>query len=69
MTIYTTTGSELIDDIAWRHYGHQRGTAEAILAANPGLSGQPPILPPGLPITLPDMAAVTATQIPVKLYD
>ncbi|MDO5631150.1 MAG: tail protein X [Paracoccus sp. (in: a-proteobacteria)] len=69
MTIYTTTGPEMIDDIAWRHYGYRRGTAEAVLTANPGLSTHGPLLPPGLSITLPDLPAITATQIPVKLYD
>ena len=41
MATYTSTGGEMIDQIAWRHYGHQLGATEAVLAANPGLSAQP----------------------------
>lgn len=66
---YTTTGGEMIDEIAARHYGHQLGTAEAVMDANPGLAALAPILPPGLTIILPDLAAPAATNTPVKLYD
>ena len=52
-TSYTTTGGEMIDEIAWRHYGHQRGTAEAVLDANPGLATEVQPLRPGLTIRLP----------------
>ncbi len=69
MATYTTTGGEMIDQIAWRHYGHQLGATEAVLAANPGLSAQPYILPPGISIELPILAAPSGTTIPVKLYD
>lgn len=69
MTTYTTTGGEMIDQIAWGHYGHQIGTTEAVLAANPGLAAQPFFLPPGLSIGLPVMKATSETALPVKLYD
>lgn len=66
---YPTVGGEMIDEIAWRHYGHQIGTAEAVLEANPGLAAKGPILPPGLTIVLPVLVTPSATATPVKLYD
>ena len=68
-TSYTTAGGEMIDDIAWRHYGHQRGTTEAVLDANPGLAAEAQPLRPGLTIRLPTVAAPSDTSRPVKLYD
>lgn len=68
MATYTTTGGEVIDEIAWRHYGRQIGTAEAVLDVNPGLADLGPVLPPGVTITLPDLAEASAS-VPVKLYD
>ncbi len=69
MVAYITTGGEMIDQIAWRHYGHQLGATEAVLAANPRLAEHPEFLPPGLLIELPTLAAQRATIAPVKLYD
>ena len=68
-TTYTTAGGELIDEIAWRHYGHQRGTTEAVLDANPHLAKEVQPLRPGLTIRLPAIAAPSDTARPVKLYD
>ncbi len=69
MDIYITSGGEMIDAIAWRHYGHQTGTTEALLGHNPGLAAQPHMLPPGLVISLPEIAPATGTGRPVELYD
>lgn len=70
MTIYITIGLEAIDEIAWRHYGHQIGTAEAIMNANRGLAARGPRLPPGISITLPEATIeMSTTSRPVKLYD
>lgn len=69
MVAYITTGGEMIDQIAWGQYGHQIGTTEALLAANPGLAAQPFFLPPGLSIDLPVLKATSETAMPVKLYD
>ena len=69
MATYTTAGGEMIDQIAWRHYGNHLGTTEAVLAANPGLAGRPYDLPPGLTIELPALAVPSDTVAPVKLYD
>lgn len=69
MASYTTAGGEMIDQIAWRYYGHQIGTTEAVLAANPGLADQTQPLPPGLVVYLPVIAGRAETSVPVKLYD
>ena len=64
----TTTDGDMIDLIAWEQYGFHEGTVEAILEANPGLAGQPPVLAGGLEIVLPviDKPSVETT---VNLYD
>ena len=42
---YRTRQGETVDYIAWKYYGRQNGTAEAILKANTGLASYGPILP------------------------
>jgi phage tail protein X len=59
----------MLDLICWRHYGFQTGTVEAVLAANHGVSEQPPILPEGLVIQLPDLPRPRATPPAVRLWD
>ncbi len=56
---YVTAQGDMVDSIAWLNYGAVAGAAEAIFAANPGLSSQPPVLPENLTIQLPDVATVT----------
>lgn len=67
---YETRDGDMLDLIAWRHYGYHRGTVEALLEANRDLSAQPPVLPAGLIILLPDMPS-QAEQRPktVRLWD
>ena len=57
--VYVTQQGDMVDAIAWQNFGFVAGAAEAILAANPGLAEQPPVLPENLTIQLPDVAAVT----------
>lgn len=67
---YVTREGDMLDDIAWRHYGYHAGTVEAILEANRDLSAHPPMLPAGLIITLPDMpAAAERSPKVVRLWD
>ncbi|WP_353430156.1 tail protein X [Paracoccus denitrificans] len=66
MATYITAGGEMIDQIAWRYYGHQIGTTEAVLAANPGLAARAQPLPSGLTIELPVIAARSETTRPVR---
>lgn len=64
----TTRQGDRLDRIAIEVYGRPDGTTEAILAANPGLAGQPPHLPAGVEIVLPDVP-VTAAKPTVRLWD
>ncbi|MGD0642477.1 MAG: tail protein X [Roseiarcus sp.] len=67
---YITQQGDMVDAIAWLNYGFVAGAAEAILAANPGLSSQPPVLPENLTIALPALAAVTPPAKPmINLWD
>ena len=54
---YVTTQDDMIDRIGYAVYGYTEGAVEAILAANPGLCLQPPMLPENLTILLPTLAA------------
>lgn len=70
MQAYTTKQNDMIDLIAWRHYGHQRGTAEAILEANVGLADLSVVLPAGIVIHLPELPDDSAVlPQPLRLWD
>lgn len=67
---YITAQGDMVDAIAWLNYGVVAGVAEAILAANPGLAEQPPVLPENLTIQLPDIAAASSPpKQTVNLWD
>jgi phage tail protein X len=68
--VYITQQGDMVDAIAWLNYGVVAGAAEAILAANPGLAGEPPVLPENLTIQLPNVAATAAPpKQTVNLWD
>lgn len=53
---YRTSEGDVVDQVAWRHYGRTDGrVVEKVLAANPGLADQGPVLPAGVTIVLPDL--------------
>lgn len=58
MTPYVTKQNDMLDRIAFDHYGYHGGTVEAILEANRDLSAMPILLPAGLTIRLPAMPPV-----------
>ena len=69
---YTTIDGDMIDLVCYRHYrGRQSGAVEAVLEANRHirLSEQPPRLPAGLTLVLPDLPAETLKPPLVKLWD
>jgi phage tail protein X len=69
---YITKDGDMVDLICFRHYGHTLGTAEKVLAANPGLAGLGPLPPKGTRILLPDLGAPvkqTAVKKTVRLWD
>ena len=70
--IYTTRPGDMLDLICHREYGGRRaGALEAVLAANhaTNLSDQPPELPVGLVIILPDLPSAPRGQATVNLWD
>ena len=68
MTTYTSRDGEVIENIRWRFYGRKAGAVEAVLAANPGLAGQGPVLPAVAEIHLPDLTRPLETIPTVKLW-
>lgn len=50
---YVTVEGDTVDLIVFERFGSSVGATEAVLAANPGLADQPPILPGGLTVRLP----------------
>jgi phage tail protein X len=66
-TIITSEG-DMVDQLAYRHYGTHEGTTAAILEANPGLAAMGPVLPAGVEIKLPVIER-PVPEITVKLYD
>ena len=67
--IYVSAAGDMLDRIAWRHYGFQAGTVEAVLEANPRLSAWPPVLPEGVRIILPEIARPRGTPPKIRLWD
>ena len=70
MTIkYTTREGDTVDYVAWKFYGSTSNQeTEAVLAANVGLADHGPVLPAGVVIVLPKIAAPKKTQ-GIKLWD
>lgn len=69
-TTYITRQGDTVDSICWKHYGTERGgTTEAVLEANRGLAANGPILPAGLSITLPELAAPAKAETTINLWD
>ena len=50
---YTTKQLDMVDDIAFLHYGDEEGR-KAIYDANEGLADQDLLLPAGLELIIPD---------------
>jgi phage tail protein X len=66
-TIITSEG-DMVDQLAYRHYGTHEGTTATILKANPGLAAMGPVLPAGVEIKLPVIER-PVPEITVKLND
>lgn len=61
---YRTKQGETVSYIAWKNYGNQNpGTVEAVFAANPTLADQPPELPAGLVIILPEIVTTEPKKV------
>lgn len=67
--LYTTLDGDMVDHIAWRHYGTEFGTTEAILDANPNLAELGLSLPAGIAVFLPADAKPEPKVTKRKLWD
>ncbi len=66
---YITRDGDTVDAIAWRVYGSTSNqVVESVLGANAGLADYGPILPAGVTITLPEIAAPAKAK-GIKLWD
>ena len=65
---YNTREGDVLDWICWKHYGTQKGVAEAVLNANHGLADLGDVLPAGVKILLPELALPKAEQV-IRLWD
>lgn len=59
MVNYISREGDMVDAIAARFFDNQTeaDVAAAIYRANPALSAYPVVLPPGVPITLPEVVS------------
>ena len=68
MTDITTKDGDMIDALAYRHYGAE-GHLPAVLEANPHLAQYGPVLPAGVVISFPEIAAPSApTRATIRLW-
>lgn len=63
-----THQSETVDALCWRYYGRTQGAVEAVLQANPGLACRGLVMPQGLLVTMPELAA-PPTKPMTQLWD
>lgn len=63
-----TVEGDVLDEVCWRHYGHERAVP-AVLAANPGLAARSPVLPPGLIVALPKLSEPARRAPAVRLWN
>ena len=70
MQTYNTRDGDVVDQIAWRHYGIVNAAIlRDVYAANPGLADVGDELPAGLTVALPDIAAPVVVTKGVALWD
>lgn len=65
----TTREGDTVDLLLWRHRGRTAGVTEETFALNPGLAAHGPLLPAGLTVILPAVAARETTRETVQLWD
>lgn len=67
--VYVTQDGDTLDHIAWRYYGREFGTTEALVAANTHVHGAA-VLAAGIAITLPDLPAPAVPALEtIRLFD
>lgn len=67
---YITRQRDVLDDIVSRQYGNGAwSVVQAVLAANPGLADNGPVLPAGITIVLPVISTPSTEVKAVSLWD
>ncbi len=70
MLKYETREGDVVDDVAFRHYGMENpAILRAVFEANPGLAARGAILPEGVTINLPEVAQPVGTVQAVALWE
>jgi phage tail protein X len=69
MRTVTSKAGDMVDAIAYAEYGYRPGAVEAVFEANPGLCEHDPMLPAGVAVVLPDLAADTGIAASLRLWD
>ena len=71
MTTETVTSrdGDTVDALLWRERGRTAVVTEQVLELNPGLAARGPVLPAGVAILVPIVAAPTIVRDTVKLWD
>lgn len=69
MLTYSTKDGDMVDWIAYQHYGTTSSrVVEQLLDANHGLADRGPVLPAGIIINLPEIDTAATAQ-GLKLWD
>lgn len=68
MKKYVTRDGDTVDYIAWKLYGGQPGSAEALYEANRGLADEGLVLPAGITIFAPTLPEAALTPSPLRLW-
>lgn len=66
--VYLTKDGDMVDAVAFSHYGRSDGTTEAVYRANPGLAARGARLPAGVRVTLPEVEAPRPADT-VRIWD
>lgn len=70
MLTYSSRAGDVVDDIAFRHYGELNpAMLRRVFEANPGLADRGAVLPAGVRIVLPEISQPSATVEAVQLWD
>ncbi len=66
---YITVAGDMLDEICYRHYGAENAVTEFVLQHNHHLADQPPLLPAGVVIVLPDVDTPERVSNSVNLWN
>jgi len=68
VTQYRTKQGDMVDAICYKFYGRESAAVD-VLKSNPGLADKGAVLPAGILINLPPLAAPATPSNTVRLWD